>query len=112
MGAFKAHGKELIVEVKMNEAMIVTVYADDTGLFTEEECNFNNMVDLVVPGWVVKEWYEKHIDDLKTDTMTELGVSEEDATFDRWVNEVCTCDDFLGFYSFCKKMGIVPATAC
>ncbi len=86
----------------------VTVYADDTGLFTEEECNYCNIVDLIVPYWIVKEWYTTNEKENKESAMNELHVSEEEATFERWFNSVCICDDFIGFYDYCVVKGVIP----
>ncbi len=44
----------------------------------------------------------------KEETMDELNISEEEATFDRWINEVYIHDDFIGFYNFCIIKGFVP----
>ena len=80
------------MENNRNEMMYVTMYADDTGLFSETECN-----------------KDKENEDLnKEQTMDELGVSEEEATFDKWIKEVYTHDDFIGFYDYCIIKGFVP----
>ena len=96
------------MENKNNEMICVTVYADNTGLFTEEECNCNNTVDLIVPYWVAKEWYLKNENENKRATMHELDVPEEEATFDRWFSSVYICEDFDGFYDYCIIKGVIP----
>lgn len=96
------------MENKNNEMICVTVYADNTGLFTEEECNCDNTVDLIVPYWVAKEWYLKNENENKRATMHELHVSEEEATFDRWFSSVYICEDFDGFYDYCIIKGVIP----
>ena len=83
------------MENKRNEMLYITTYADDTGLFSERECDFDNTTTLEVPIWIVEEWYKAYI-------------SEEEITFYDWINEECTCDDFIGFYNFCIIKGIVP----
>ena len=96
------------MENKNNEMIYVTVYADNTGLFTEEECNYDNTVDSIVPYWVAKEWYLKNENENKRATIHELHVSEEEATFDRWFSSVYICEDFDGFYDYCIIKGIIP----
>lgn len=96
------------MENKNNEMVYVTVYADDTGLFTEEECNYCNIVDLIVPYWIIEEWYMKNENENKRATIHELHISEEEATFERWFNSVYICDDVIGFYDYCIIKGIVP----
>jgi hypothetical protein len=81
------------MENKRNELLYVDVYADDTGLFTEEECDYNNITTLIVPRWIVEEWYKQY---------------EEEIVFDKWFREIYTCDDFIGFYDFCIVKGYIP----
>lgn len=96
------------MENKNNEMVYVTVYADNTGLFTEQECECCNIVDLIVPYWITKEWYMTNEKEYKETTMDELRISEEEATFEKWFNSVCVCEDFDGFYDYCIIKGVVP----
>ena len=97
---------------KRNEMMYVTVYADDTGLFSESECDYNNMAILEVPRWVVEAWYKVHEDIFKEETSFELNIPVEEVTFDKWFNGVYICDDFsndyITFYDFCTIKGVIP----
>lgn len=97
-----------MMENKRNETLLVDVYADDTGLFTEDEYNYDNIVLLEVPRWVVEEWYKAHEKEFKEETMHELSITEDEATFDKWIKEVYTHDDFIGFYDYCIIKGFVP----
>ena len=96
------------MKTNKNEMIYITMYADDTGLFSEYECNRDNTVGFDVPRWILEDWYKQYEELNKDSTMCELDVSEEEATFDRWIKEVCTCDDFIGFYEFCLIKGFVP----
>lgn len=96
------------MEDKRNEMMYVDVFADDTGLFTETECDYDNMTTLEVPRWIVEEWYKQNEKEYKEDTMKERGISEEEVTLEKWLYEVALMGDFIGFYSFCIIKGIVP----
>jgi len=89
------------MEDNKNEMIYITMYADDTGLFSETECNKDNTVGFDVPRWILEDWYKQYEILNKDSTMMELGVSEEEATFDRWIKEVYTHDDFIGFYDYC-----------
>jgi len=96
------------MEDKRNEMMVITVYAEDTGLFNEKECNWDNTTTLEVPKWVLEEWYKEHEEEFKEETSEWTKIPEEEITFDNWINEGCTCNDFIEFYAFCIIKGIVP----
>ena len=90
----------------MENMLTVTVYADTTGLFTEEQINWlldgpsvwGNICDILVPESIVREWYEKYY--------------EDDETFEEWFHEIYTCDDTDGLYEFAaKRMGVNPQLA-
>lgn len=91
-----------------NEMIYITMYADDSGLFSETECNRDNTVGFDVPRWILKDWYKQDEKVNKQEIMDMLDVSEEEATFDRWIEEVYTHDAFIGFYEFCLIKGFVP----
>ena len=96
------------MENNRNEMMYVTMYADDTGLFSETECDKDNTVGFNIPRWILEDWYKENEDLNKEQTMDELGVPEEEATFDKWIKEVYTHDELIGFYNFCIIKGFVP----
>lgn len=96
------------MENNRNEMMYITMYADDTGLFSEYECNKDNTVGFDIPRWILEDWYKENEDLNKEQTMDELGVSKEEATFDKWIKEIYTHDDFIGFYDYCIIKGFVP----
>lgn len=91
-----------------NEMIYITMYADDTGLFSEYECDRDNTVGFDVPRWILEDWYKQDEKVNKEETMDVLDVSEEEATFDKWIKEVYTHDAFIGFYEFCLIKGFVP----
>ena len=43
-------------EDNRNEMMYITMYADDTGLFSEAECDKDNTVGFNIPRWIIEEW--------------------------------------------------------
>ena len=96
------------MKTNKNEMIYITMYADDTGLFSEYECNRDNTVGFDVPRWILEDWYKQDEKVNKEETMDILNVSEEEATFDRWIKEVYTHDAFIGFYEFCLIKGFVP----
>ena len=95
------------MKTNKNEMIYITMYADDTGLFSEYECNRDNTVGFDIPRWILEDWYKQDENVNKEETMDVLGVSEEEATFDRWIKEVYTHDAFIGFYEFCLIKGFV-----
>lgn len=96
------------MKTNKNEMIYITMYADDSGLFSETECNRDNTVGFDVPRWILEDWYKQDEKVNKEETMDVLGVSEEEATFDKWIKEVYTHDAFIGFYEFCLIKGFVP----
>lgn len=96
------------MKTNKNEMIYITMYADDSGLFSETECNRDNTVGFDVPRWILEDWYKQDEKVNKEETMDILNVSEEEATFDKWIKEVYTHDAFIGFYEFCLIKGFVP----
>lgn len=86
----------------------VCIYADTTGLFSEAECNRNNLVDMYFPLWVIKEWYDTDEDGFKFETADELDKSLEECTFEDWFNNVYTAEDTDGLYDFAIQNGVKP----
>ena len=85
------------MENKRNEMIYITTYADDTGLFSERECNFDNTAGFEVPKWIIEEWLE-----------VREGVGfEEGDTFEDWYDSYIH-DELIGFYDFCIIKGFVP----
>lgn len=85
------------MENNRNEMMYVTMYADDTGLFSETECNKDNTVGFDVPRWILEEW-------LKIGEAVEFN---EGDSFEDWYNNYIH-DELIGFYNFCIIKGFVP----
>ena len=96
------------MKTNKNEMIYITMYADDSGLFSETECNRDNTVGFDVPRWILEDWYKQDEKINKEETMDILDVSEEEATLDKWIKEVYTHDAFIGFYEFCLIKGFVP----
>ena len=86
----------------------IGMYADQTGLFTEDELSFDNWVDLYIQEWIARKWYEEN--SLDEETATELGIPLEEATFEKWLNEVSYGDDTDGLYDFAIANGDRPTT--
>lgn len=85
------------MEDKRNEMLYITTYADDTGLCSERECDFDNTVGFDIPRWILEEW-------LKIGEAVEFN---EDDTFEDWYNNYIH-DELIGFYDFCIIKGFVP----
>lgn len=96
------------MKTNKNEMIYITMYADDSGLFSETECNRDNTVGFDVPRWILEDWYKQDEKVNKEETMDVLDVPEKEATFDKWIKEVYTHDAFIGFYEFCLIKGFVP----
>ena len=96
------------MKTNKNEMIYITMYADDSGLFSETECNRDNTVGFDVPRWILEDWYKQDEKVNKEETMDVLDVPEKEVTFDKWIKEVYTHDAFIGFYEFCLIKGFVP----
>lgn len=85
------------MEDNKNEMIYITMYADDTGLFSETECNKDNTVGFDVPRWILEEWFK----------IGETVGFNEDDSFEDWYNSYIH-DELIGFYDFCIIKGFVP----
>lgn len=74
----------------------VTIYCDSTGLFSESECNADNMCDMMFDEAVVEEWFEEKIS------------PHVDYGFEVWYLEEYTCDDTDGMYDYAVAKGDHP----
>ena len=81
----------------------VCVYADTTGLFSESECDDDNLVEMEFPEWIVREYYEEH--NLVEDTADELGKPVEECTFEDWLDKVSTAEQTDELYDFAEEKG-------
>ena len=84
------------------------IYADSTGLFSESECDRDNLVDMKFPEEIVRKYYEKYEEDFIGETSYELDKPEEECTFKDWVEAVYTAEDTDELYDFAVENGCVP----
>lgn len=99
-------GKASTYQLTPDDQMIsVCVYRDTTELYTMEECDEDNLADLDFPLSLLREFYESNQDEFVRETMYDLGIPAEKATFDVWRKEVYTADSTDGFYNFCAERG-------
>lgn len=87
------------------EMILMTVWADTTGQYTEEECNFDNMCVIELPRRIVYSYYKEREADFVAETMAELSVPKAECTFDKWVNNVYTCEDTDGLFQYAVMNG-------
>lgn len=76
----------------------VTIYCDTTGLFSEAECNRDNMCEMMFDEEVVREFFYRFV---KPDY-------DWDIVFKQWLTEEYTCDDTDGLYDFAVSKGDHP----
>lgn len=86
--------------------IVIGMYADQTGLYTEDELARDNWCELEIPERIVRQWYE--VNNLAKETADELGIPIEEATFERWLNEVSNGDDTDGLFQFSVDNGYTP----
>ena len=74
----------------------VTLYCDTTGLFIEDECDSENLTEMLFPEWLVRKWYEETAD------------KEAYRSFGDWL-ENYTADDTDGLYDYALALGFTPS---
>ena len=74
----------------------VTLYCDTTGLFTEDECDSENLTEMLFPEWLVRKWYEETAD------------KEAYGSYKDWL-ENCTAEDTDGLYDYALSLGFIPS---
>ena len=92
---------------KDSRMMSVVLYADTTGLFSETECDDENMVDMSFPYWILKLWFEND-PNLALATAEEMQKPLDRVTAEDWVNNVSWAGDTEGLYDFSVACGYEP----
>lgn len=93
---------EEIVWPMRDKLIPVCIYCDSTGLYTPEECEYDNLTDLDFPEWIVRKWFDENIAPSFLET-TETGSKR--ITFDEWYENLYTADDTDGLYDFSYHHG-------
>lgn len=86
----------------------VCIYADSTGLFKESECDSCNLVYMNFPEEIVRKYYEQNKEDFIEETSYELGIPEDECTFEDWYKSVYTAEDTNELYDFAIENGCIP----
>ena len=80
--------------------MEMALYCDSTDLYTEEECNIDNITYLDFPKELVKQYF---MDQCLKYFRNDEDISD-DAFYEDWLLEY-TCDDTDGLYWYAKEHG-------
>ena len=95
--------------IKVDDEMIpVTVYCDSTGLYSDEECEIENLTEIMLPRTIVEAWYYEHMSEFDTDTVNELKIPMAESTFDLWYSDVYTAESTDGICDFARGRGFQP----
>ena len=82
--------------------MIISVYADTTGCFTDKQCDVDNTAYLNLPKEMIREYFMKYcLEDFRGDD-TEVS---DDGLFEEWLDEY-TNDDTIDLCGFLKEQKI------
>lgn len=73
--------------------MDMCVYCDTTPWYTEEEMLHDNLCDLSFPRKMVQEFY--------------IANGGSINSFVEWIQDICTADDTIGLFDFCKDRGFI-----
>lgn len=88
-----------------NEKLIpVCIYCDSTGLFSEEECNGDNLTDMLFPAWIIEAWYKEN----EKVFAFKCEAEGYEANLYNWYTEVYTANDTDGLYDFAVEKGYDP----
>ena len=78
---------------QINEKTLeVLIYRDSTGLYTEEECDRENLMYIGLPEGIVRQWF------------SESRISEEYDSFEEWLHSY-TADSTDGLYYYAMSHG-------
>ena len=92
----------------MSKMLTPCMYASDTDLYTEEELDETEpLCALAIPEHIVRSFYNAY-PELAEETASELGIPVEQATFEKWYNEVYTAESMTGLYYYAVKHGFQP----
>jgi len=91
-------------DIKEDRPMKVTMYADQTGQYTEDEIMWCNCVEVEIPESILREFYE------------EMGCaidftgdySDIEPSFENWIHCVYDNDSTEGLYDFAVQRGFTP----
>lgn len=92
--------------VDAHKEYYITIYADNTPWYTEEELIHSNMVDIKVPKDLLIQWYKEN-PDLETNAVKELN-GETCCGFFRWLMQFSDCDMTEGLFSWLINHGFEP----
>ena len=94
-----------LLKSKDEEMIYVCVYADTTGLFSEDEVDIDNLCDIAFPKRIVEQYYEESKDVFDAETSRELNIPIEECTFDKWLHEVYIAEDTEELFEFARERG-------
>lgn len=93
---------EKIPEEIAEDMVSVCLYADSTGLYTDDEIDECNVAYILFPYDIVEAYYIEVI-------APAFGFEPEgDMYFDRWFNEEYIADDMDKLTDFAKSRGFIP----
>lgn len=80
------------------EMIPMCVYADTTGLYTEEECEECNLAYLLFPREIVEAFFDEEVDYI-------FVPGEGVIDFDTWLRTEYTADELIDLCEFAKGRG-------
>lgn len=93
------------MEKTSEEMILVDVYADTTGQYTQEECDWDNICTIDIPRLIVYGYYKEHEAEFVAETMNELSIPRAECTFDNWYHSVYTCCDTDNLFQYAVVRG-------
>lgn len=93
---------------KPSRMVTISIYRDSSGLYDDDEYQDDNIAEIDFPEEIVRAWYGEHKTLFDNETAEALKCTPEEATFEKWLREVCTCDDFDGICDFARERGFNP----
>ena len=89
----------------MGKRIWVDIYCDSTGLFSEYECNVNNICSMSFDEDIVRKWYyDQELNKWEGDE----DITYPYSSFDQWIRESYICDEVDYLYDFAVENGDDP----
>lgn len=94
-------------DLTVTEVLIITVYSDEPGVFTEDFCDRVGMIEIKVPKEIVYDFFiDECLEGFRNESDDKDGITDE-GYFEDWLLEY-TCDDTMGLWGYAIEHGIAP----
>ena len=90
------------------EMVDVTVYCDSSGLFSEEECEQDNLCELAFPLVLLREYYDQNRQAYENEQIAHLKCRPEECSFEAWLEDAYTADSTDALCDYARQRQFYP----